>query len=94
MINGVSSTTTPIMRITDPALQAEWAKKRLVWVPHEIEGFVKASIIKEDADTYTVELCDSSHQMKLSKDDCQKMNPPKFDKVSISLIKSLKKDGF
>ncbi|CAK5091800.1 unnamed protein product [Meloidogyne enterolobii] len=69
------------MRITDPMLQAEWAKKRLIWVPHETEGFVKASIISEDADTYTVEFVENGHQLRLSKDDCQKMNPPKFDKV-------------
>uniref|UniRef100_A0A1I8BT35 Myosin motor domain-containing protein n=1 Tax=Meloidogyne hapla TaxID=6305 RepID=A0A1I8BT35_MELHA len=69
------------MRITDPMLQAEWAKKRLIWVPHETEGFVKASIINEDADTYTVEFVENGHQLRLSKDDCQKMNPPKFDKI-------------
>uniref|UniRef100_A0A183BXB8 Myosin motor domain-containing protein n=1 Tax=Globodera pallida TaxID=36090 RepID=A0A183BXB8_GLOPA len=67
--------------ITDPALQAEWASKRLIWVPHETEGFVKASIVRDDAETYTVELCENGQQMKLSKDDCEKMNPPKFDKV-------------
>jgi myosin protein heavy chain len=80
-MNGVINNTTAKVQITDPALQAEWAKKRLVWVPHDTEGFVKASIIKEDADTYTVELCENGQQLKLSKDDCQKMNPPKFDKV-------------
>jgi len=84
MMNGNinNNTAAPALRITDPALQAEWAKKRLVWVPHESEGFVKASIIKEEPDTYTVELTDNGHQLKLSKDDCQKMNPPKFDKVN------------
>ena len=90
MMNGIND-TTPKMRIVDPALQAEWAKKRLIWVPHETEGFVKASIQKEDAETYTVELCDNGNQLKLNKDDCQKMNPPKFDKVCNQLIsKNLK----
>ncbi|KAL3100970.1 hypothetical protein niasHS_001430 [Heterodera schachtii] len=67
--------------ITDPALHAEWASKRLIWVPHETEGFVKASILRDDSETYTVELCENGQQTKLSKDDCEKMNPPKFDKV-------------
>lgn len=30
--------------INDPASQAEWTQKRLVWVPHESSGFVAASI--------------------------------------------------
>ncbi len=30
--------------INDPASQAEWTQKRLVWVPHETYGFVAASI--------------------------------------------------
>lgn len=30
--------------VNDPASQAEWTQKRLVWVPHEIAGFVSASI--------------------------------------------------
>ena len=29
---------------SDPATQAEWAQKRLVWVPHETAGFVAASM--------------------------------------------------
>lgn len=30
--------------INDPASQAEWTQKRLVWVPNEQYGFVPASI--------------------------------------------------
>ena len=30
--------------INDPASQAEWTQKRLVWVPHERDGFVAAGI--------------------------------------------------
>lgn len=30
--------------INDPASQAEWTQKRLVWVPHETNGFMAASI--------------------------------------------------
>lgn len=30
--------------INDPASQAEWTQKRLVWVPQETSGFVAAAI--------------------------------------------------
>ncbi|VDN06059.1 unnamed protein product [Thelazia callipaeda] len=67
--------------VADPALQAEWSKKRLVWVPNETEGFVAGSIKEDRGDDAVVELADSGKRLTLSKDDLQKMNPPKFDKV-------------
>lgn len=45
--------------VADPALQAEWAKKRLVWVPHETEGFVSGSIKEDRGDDAVVELIDN-----------------------------------
>lgn len=45
--------------VADPALQAEWAKKRLVWVPHETEGFVSGSIKEDRGDDAVVELVDN-----------------------------------
>lgn len=66
----------------DPTEQAEWSKKRLIWVPHEREGFVAASIQNEDErGMMTVQVNETGQILQLSKDDCQKMNPPKFDKV-------------
>ncbi|CAD5216368.1 unnamed protein product [Bursaphelenchus okinawaensis] len=67
--------------VADPTMQAEWAQKRQVWVPHEREGFVAAQIKEDNGEMYVVEVVETGQQMKLSKDDCQKMNPPKFDKV-------------
>ncbi|KAI1732396.1 myosin head (motor domain) domain-containing protein [Ditylenchus destructor] len=67
--------------IADPLIQAEWAKKRLVWVPHEKEGFVAASIKEEMGEAWVVEIIETGQRVKCSKDDCQKMNPPRFDKV-------------
>ena len=32
---------------SDPATQAEWSQKRLVWVPHEQQGFVAGSMTKK-----------------------------------------------
>ncbi|KAH8401047.1 hypothetical protein KR009_002704, partial [Drosophila setifemur] len=65
----------------DPATQAEWTQKRLVWVPHENQGFVAASIKKEHGDEVEVELAETGKRVNILRDDIQKMNPPKFDKV-------------
>ncbi|VDN52209.1 unnamed protein product [Dracunculus medinensis] len=67
--------------VADPALQAEWSKKRLVWVPHETEGFVAGSVKEDRGDDVVVEIVETGKRLTLSKDDVQKMNPPKFDKV-------------
>lgn len=65
----------------DPATQAEWTQKRLVWVPHETQGFVAAGIKGERGDEVEVEIAESGRRILVAKDDIQKMNPPKFDKV-------------
>ena len=68
-------------RLNDPSIQAAWAAKRLVWVPHEVNGFVAAAIKKENGDEVTVEIQESGKITVVNKDDIQKMNPPKFNKV-------------
>lgn len=68
--------------VADPTLQSEWSQKKLVWVPHEREGFVAGSIKSEADGLVTVEIVETGQQVKCSKDDCQMMNPPKFDKVT------------
>ncbi|XP_053607431.1 myosin heavy chain, non-muscle isoform X3 [Plodia interpunctella] len=65
----------------DPATQAEWTQKRLVWVPHETQGFVAAGIKVDRGDEVEVEIAESGKRMMVAIDDIQKMNPPKFDKV-------------
>ncbi|KAK9500363.1 hypothetical protein O3M35_001642 [Rhynocoris fuscipes] len=65
----------------DPATQAEWTQKRLVWVPHEISGFVSAGIKGERGDEVEVEIVETGKRQFVPKDDIQKMNPPKFDKI-------------
>ncbi|KPJ08101.1 Myosin heavy chain, non-muscle [Papilio machaon] len=65
----------------DPATQAEWTQKRLVWVPHDTQGFVAAGIKGERGDEVEVEIAESGKRMLVPIDDIQKMNPPKFDKV-------------
>ena len=39
---------------SDPATQAEWSQKRLVWVPHETQGFVASSMKKAVGDDVEV----------------------------------------
>ncbi len=65
----------------DPTTQAEWTQKRLVWIPHENFGFVSASIKGERGDEVEVEIMETGKRCHVPKDDLQKMNPPKFDKV-------------
>ncbi|KAH9417105.1 Myosin-9 [Dermatophagoides pteronyssinus] len=67
--------------VSDPTKTAEWSAKRLVWVPHETLGFVAASIKLERADEYEVEIVESNKKCIVNKDDVQKMNPPRFNKV-------------
>lgn len=67
-------------KVHDTVAQAEWSKKKLVWVPHPELGFVQGAIKGEKGDEITVEL-DGGQLQKINRDDIQKMNPPKFDKV-------------
>ncbi|XP_049585470.1 myosin-10 isoform X5 [Syngnathus scovelli] len=61
--------------------QADWAAKRLVWVPSEKHGFESASIKEERGDEVEVELSDSQRLLTLSREELQRMNPPRFSKV-------------
>lgn len=67
--------------VNDQALQSAWAEKRLVWVPHEEQGFSPAFLREDRGDEWVVQMQDSGKTMAFSKDDVQKMNPPKYDKV-------------
>uniref|UniRef100_A0A6Q2XJJ3 Myosin-9 n=1 Tax=Esox lucius TaxID=8010 RepID=A0A6Q2XJJ3_ESOLU len=67
--------------VNNPLAQADWATKKLVWVPSERLGFEAGSLKEERGDECTVELADSGKKVKVNKDDIQKMNPPKFSKV-------------
>lgn len=67
--------------VTDPSKQAEWTSKKLVWIPYESQGFVAASIITEKKDELEVEIAETGKRCIVNKDDIQKMNPPRFNKV-------------
>ncbi|XP_046855998.1 myosin-11-like [Xenia sp. Carnegie-2017] len=66
--------------VGDPTLQAEWSAKKLVWVPEKEHGFIPGSVKQEKNDEITVELSGGKRKT-FSKDDIQKMNPPKLEKV-------------
>lgn len=67
--------------VNNPLAQADWATKKLVWVPSERLGFEAGSVKEEHGDECVVELADSGKKVRVNKDDIQKMNPPKFSKV-------------
>lgn len=66
--------------VSDTMEQQDWAKKRLVWIPHPDHGFESASLKGEQSDKYVVEL-QSGKRIAVEKDDIQKMNPPRFEKA-------------
>uniref|UniRef100_A0A671UJA6 Myosin heavy chain 10 n=1 Tax=Sparus aurata TaxID=8175 RepID=A0A671UJA6_SPAAU len=67
--------------VYNPATQADWTAKKLVWVPSERHGFEAASIREERGEEVQVELAENGKKVVINKDDIQKMNPPKFSKV-------------
>uniref|UniRef100_A0A671NXT0 Myosin-10-like n=1 Tax=Sinocyclocheilus anshuiensis TaxID=1608454 RepID=A0A671NXT0_9TELE len=68
-------------RVFSASSQADWAAKRLVWVPSEKHGFESASVREERGDEVEVELTDSGRKLTLSREELQRMNPPRFSKV-------------
>jgi myosin protein heavy chain len=67
-------------QVADPVAHSEWAAKKLCWVPSEEYGFLSASIKEENKDK-VVCLMEGGKKATFHKDDIQRMNPPKFDKV-------------
>ncbi|XP_059902176.1 myosin-10 isoform X1 [Gadus macrocephalus] len=67
--------------VQNPATQADWTAKKLVWIPSERHGFEAAGIREERGDEVVVELAENGKKAVVNKDDIQKMNPPKFSKV-------------
>ncbi|CAE1280277.1 MYH [Acanthosepion pharaonis] len=53
----------------------------MVWVPSETHGFIGASVKEEKGDEVIVEVEDTGKRTPFHRDDIQKMNPPKFNKV-------------
>ncbi|XP_028435263.1 myosin-10 isoform X7 [Perca flavescens] len=82
LISGAAQPGSPTSNsMFSAASQADWAAKRLVWVPSEKHGFESASIREERGDEVEVELTDSQRKVTLSREEVQRMNPPRFSKV-------------
>ena len=48
-------------------LQAEWAKKKLVWVPHESTGYVAASMKRQQGEEVEVEIVETGKRKMVAK---------------------------
>lgn len=59
--------------INDPLAQADWASKKLVWVPSEKLGFEPGSLKEEQGDVCTVELTDSGKKVCCCQSEQQMM---------------------
>ncbi|KHJ78819.1 myosin SH3-like domain protein [Oesophagostomum dentatum] len=68
----------------DQQLQEQAARrfdnKTHTWVPDPVEGFVVAAIAVEEGNNYTLTMPDGTSK-KLGKDECQEINPAKFEKA-------------
>lgn len=49
--------------VNNPLAQADWASKKLVWVPSDKLGFEPGSLKEEHGDECTVELTDSGRKV-------------------------------
>ncbi|GAB1604732.1 myosin heavy chain, non-muscle-like isoform X4 [Argonauta hians] len=67
--------------LTDPSAQSQWAAKRMVWVPHEAHGFIAGCVAEEKGDEVVVDIEETGKRGTYHRDDIQKANPPKFNKV-------------
>ncbi|XP_066568933.1 myosin-10 [Amia ocellicauda] len=69
--------------------QADWAAKRLVWVPSEKHGFEAGSVLEEQGEEVEVELVEAGgvtgsgagRRLRVQKAELQRMNPPRFSKT-------------
>ena len=50
--------------VSDPTVQADWSKKKLVWVPSDKEGFVVGSIKQERGEEAVVEIAETAKQVR------------------------------
>ncbi|CAF4712078.1 unnamed protein product [Rotaria sp. Silwood2] len=66
--------------ITDVTTANEWAANKFVWVPDKQEGFVYGQICEEQNDGQLIVDLENGKQIRISRDDIQHTNPPKFSK--------------
>ncbi|KAJ3333752.1 hypothetical protein HDU76_004248 [Blyttiomyces sp. JEL0837] len=71
----------PNVGVVDSLAHAQFSEKKWVWVTDKEEVYVAGWITKEENDMVEVEFPDGKPKRKISVNDTEKMNPPKFDKV-------------
>lgn len=67
--------------ITDAKAANEWAAKKLIWVPDDQEGFIAGQIRQEQPDGLLIVDLPNGKRVSIQRDETQRVNPPKFDKV-------------
>jgi len=74
---------------------ADFAGKRMAWIPvGGDEGFAKIEIIKQEGDDCQINLIDTNEKRTVNVNDCQAMNPPKFEMCDdMSLLSYLNEGG-
>ena len=67
--------------VADASSTNEWAAKKYVWIPDENEGFIRGQIRQEQADGRLFIDLENGKHVAINRDETQRMNPPKFNKV-------------
>lgn len=67
--------------VADATAANEWAAKKYVWVPDDQEGFIRGQTRQEEPDGQLIIELDNNKRITISKDDTQRVNPPKFSKA-------------
>lgn len=62
-------------------VQVEWVLKKFIWIFYEIYGFCVVSIVSDYGDEIEVMVEEIGKCVRVYRDDCQKMNFFKFNKV-------------
>lgn len=61
--------------VNDPVVQAHWAEKKWVWVADKKDGYLQASILKEDGDNIDVQFDDGTVCISLKTVSYRKRQP-------------------
>ena len=67
--------------VSDAKAANEWAAKKLIWVHDDQEGFLLGQIRQEQADGQLVVDLPGGNRVSIHREETQRVNPPKFDKV-------------
>lgn len=67
--------------INDVTTAKEWADKGFIWIPDDQEGFIRGQIRQAQNDGTLVVDLENGKRISIHRDDTQRVNPPKFNKV-------------